>query len=104
MSLFDQYQRDMRQHERSVHRMVDAFYIASRNTSVQKMVTSMQGGYLNQPVLTVLPDSAFETHRSLLRLLQNRLRQDFVDVRVPRNVFGLGLVSIGPYIVLAAVT
>ncbi len=51
-SLFDQYQKDMRQHEKSVQRMVDTFYIASRNTSVQKMVTTMQGGYFSRKFVT----------------------------------------------------
>ncbi|APZ93555.1 NAD(P)/FAD-dependent oxidoreductase [Fuerstiella marisgermanici] len=51
-ALFDQYQKDMRQHEKSVQRMVDTFYIASRNTSVQKMVTSLQGGYFSRKFVT----------------------------------------------------
>ena len=51
-SLFAQYQKDMRRHERTVHNMVDAFYIASRNTSVQKMVTSFQGGYFSRRFVT----------------------------------------------------
>ena len=42
----------MRHHERTVHRMVDAFYIASRNTSVQKMITTMQGGYFSRKFVT----------------------------------------------------
>lgn len=50
--LFDGYQRAMRQHEKTVHRMVDAFYVASRNTSVQKMVTTMQGGYFTRKFVT----------------------------------------------------
>ncbi|GAB5444166.1 MAG: hypothetical protein Fues2KO_45150 [Fuerstiella sp.] len=52
MPLFDDYQRQMRQHEKTVHRMVDAFYVASRNTSVQKMVTTMQGGYFSRKFVT----------------------------------------------------
>jgi len=51
-SLFVQYQKDMRQHESTVQRMVDAFYIASRNTSVQKMVTTCQGGYFTRRFVT----------------------------------------------------
>ena len=51
-SLFVQYQKDMRQHESTVQRMVDAFYIASRNTSVQKMVTTCQGGYFSRRFVT----------------------------------------------------
>lgn len=50
--LFHPYQKDMRKHERTVHRMVDAFYIASRNTSVQKMITTMQGGYFSRKFVT----------------------------------------------------
>lgn len=51
-SLFNTYQKEMRQHEKTVHNMVDAFYIASRNTSVQKMVTSCQGGYFSRKFVT----------------------------------------------------
>lgn len=51
-SLFDAYEEDMRHHEKSVHRMVDAFYVASRNTSVQKMVTTMQGGWFSRKFVT----------------------------------------------------
>ncbi len=47
-SIFEDYECEMRRHEKSVHKMVDAFYIASRNTSVQKMVTTFQGGYFNR--------------------------------------------------------
>jgi flavin-dependent dehydrogenase len=50
--LFTQYEKDMRHHEKTVHNMVDAFYIASRNTSVQKMVTSCQGGYFSRKFVT----------------------------------------------------
>ncbi|MCH2212520.1 MAG: NAD(P)/FAD-dependent oxidoreductase [Fuerstiella sp.] len=52
LSLFHQYEKDMRQHEKSVHRMVDAFYLASRHTSVQKMVTTFQGGWLSRKFVT----------------------------------------------------
>lgn len=52
VSIFDGYERDMRHHEKSVHRMVDAFYVASRNTSVQKMVTTMQGGWFSRKFVT----------------------------------------------------
>ena len=52
VSVFDQYQHDMRKHEKSVNRMVDAFYIASRHTSVQKLVTTMQGGYFSRKFVT----------------------------------------------------
>ncbi|MCH2201883.1 MAG: NAD(P)/FAD-dependent oxidoreductase [Fuerstiella sp.] len=51
-SLFEQYEADMRRHERSVHRMVDAFYLASRYTSVQKMVTTFQGGWFSRKFVT----------------------------------------------------
>ncbi|MEQ9408944.1 MAG: NAD(P)/FAD-dependent oxidoreductase [Fuerstiella sp.] len=51
-SLFRKYEQDMRQHEKTVHRMVDSFYIASRNTSVQKMVTNLQGGYFSRRFVT----------------------------------------------------
>lgn len=51
-STFESYESEMRDHERSVHRMVDAFYVASRNTSVQKMVTTFQGGYFSRKFVT----------------------------------------------------
>lgn len=51
-SVFDQYQTNMRRHERSVHRMVDAFYVASRSTAVQKMITTMHGGYFSRKFVT----------------------------------------------------
>jgi halogenation protein CepH len=51
-SVFADYEAEMRRHESSVHKMVDAFYIASRHTSVQKMVTKMQGGYLTRQFVT----------------------------------------------------
>lgn len=49
---FDGYQDTMRVHESSVHSMVDAFYIASRHTSVQKLVTTFQGGYFSRKFVT----------------------------------------------------
>lgn len=49
---FRSYQRKMFHHERSVVRMVEAFYIASRNTSVQRMITRLQGGYLSRKFVT----------------------------------------------------
>lgn len=51
-NVFTEYQKTMRQHEKTVQRMVDAFYIASRSTSVQKMVTTMQGGYFSRKFVT----------------------------------------------------
>ena len=51
-TVFDRYQRKMFAHERAVVRMVEAFYLASRNTSVQKMITSFQGGYLTRKFVT----------------------------------------------------
>ncbi|MEZ6132014.1 MAG: NAD(P)/FAD-dependent oxidoreductase [Planctomycetaceae bacterium] len=51
-SLFDDYQQDMRRHERSVHNMVDAFYVASRHTSVQKAVAKLQGGFFSRKFVT----------------------------------------------------
>lgn len=51
-SMFADYQKAMRRHEKTVQNMVDAFYIASRNTSVQKMVTSCQGGYFSRKFVT----------------------------------------------------
>lgn len=50
--VFEQYEAEMRQHETSVHRMVDAFYLASRHTSVQKMVTTFQGGWFSRRFVT----------------------------------------------------
>jgi flavin-dependent dehydrogenase len=49
---FNAYQRRMFHHERAVVRMVEAFYIASRNTSVQKVITRLQGGYLTRKFVT----------------------------------------------------
>ena len=51
-SSFRQYEKVMRQHERTVQQMVDMFYIASRNTSVQRMITSLQGGYFSRKFVT----------------------------------------------------
>lgn len=51
-SAFADYQRKMRQHEKSVHNMVDAFYMASRNTTLQKVITRMQGGYFSRKFVT----------------------------------------------------
>ena len=50
--LFLPYEAEMRQHEKSVHRMVDAFYLASRHTSVQKMITTFQGGWFSRKFVT----------------------------------------------------
>ncbi len=49
---FQHYQKQMRQHEKTVHNMVDAFYIASRSTSAQKMVTLGQIGYFSRKFVT----------------------------------------------------
>lgn len=51
-SAFADYQKQMRQHEKTVRNMVDAFYIASRHTSVQKMVTMFQGGFFSRRFVT----------------------------------------------------
>ena len=51
-SVFADYEQDMRQHERSVGKMVDAFYVASRHTSVQKMITTLQGGWFSRRFVT----------------------------------------------------
>lgn len=51
-AVFNGYTKQMRHHEKTVHNMVDAFYIASRNTSVQKMITSCQGGYFTRKFVT----------------------------------------------------
>ena len=51
-SSFRQYEKVMRQHERTVQQMVDTFYIATRNTSVQRMITSLQGGYFGRKFVT----------------------------------------------------
>jgi 2-polyprenyl-6-methoxyphenol hydroxylase-like FAD-dependent oxidoreductase len=68
MSLFDGYQKEMRQHEKSVHRMVDAFYIASRNTSVQKMVTTFQGGYFSKRFVTFVGGDFMANSRFITRV------------------------------------
>ncbi|MDG1893970.1 MAG: NAD(P)/FAD-dependent oxidoreductase [Fuerstiella sp.] len=67
-SLFVQYQMDMRQHESTVQRMVDAFYIASRNTSVQKMVTTCQGGYFSRRFVTFVGGDFHENCRYIARV------------------------------------
>lgn len=51
-SAFAEYEQEMGKHERSVHRMVDAFYIATRSTSVQRMVTTFQGGWFSRKFVT----------------------------------------------------
>ena len=51
-SLFRQYESEMREHESAVHHMVDAFYLASRHTSVQKMITTLQGGWFSRKFVT----------------------------------------------------
>lgn len=51
-SAFADYQKQMRRHEKTVRNMVDAFYIASRHTSVQKMVTTFQGGFFSRRFVT----------------------------------------------------
>jgi flavin-dependent dehydrogenase len=51
-SAFRQYEKQMRNHEHTVHNMVESFYIASRNTSVQKMITSLNGGYFSRKFVT----------------------------------------------------
>jgi flavin-dependent dehydrogenase len=45
-SLFDAYNDKLQLHRKNVRKMVDSFYIASRNSRVQKMVTTMQGSPL----------------------------------------------------------
>ena len=65
---FDDYQKDMRKHEKSVQRMVDAFYIASRSTSVQKMVTTMQGGYFSKRFVTFVGGDFMENTAYISRV------------------------------------
>lgn len=52
VTVFDAYQKQMRHHEKSVHNMVAAFYMASRNTTLQKMITKMQGGFFSRKFVT----------------------------------------------------
>jgi flavin-dependent dehydrogenase len=72
-SLFVKYQKDMRQHESTVQRMVDAFYIASRNTSVQKMVTTCQGGYFSRRFVTFVGGD-FQENRGYIARVRNYSR------------------------------
>lgn len=52
VTAFAGYQKKMRHHEKTVHNMVDAFYMASRNTTLQKLVTKMHGGYFSKKFVT----------------------------------------------------
>ncbi len=45
-SAFRQYESKLWNHEKYVTRMVEAFYMASRNTSLQKMIVTMQDSFL----------------------------------------------------------
>ena len=65
---FAGYESEMRQHESAVHRMVDAFYIATRNTSVQKLVTSLHGGYLTRKFVTFVGGD-FDKNAGYIRML-----------------------------------
>ena len=78
--LFGGYEKGMRQHEKTVHQMVDAFYIASRNTSVQKMVTTMQGGYFSRKFVTFVGGD-FDRNTSYI----SRVR---IYSRVAASLFG----------------
>lgn len=49
---FAGYEEKLRHHQKYVTRMVDAFYLASKNTSLQKMVLKLQGGYLTRKFVT----------------------------------------------------
>ncbi len=72
-SLFAQYQKDMRQHETTVQRMVDAFYITTRNTSVQKMITTCQGGYFSRRFVTFVGGD-FQENTSYIARVRNYCR------------------------------
>lgn len=52
VTAFDAYQKKMRSHEKSVHNMVAAFYMASRNTVLQKLITKLQGGFFSKKFVT----------------------------------------------------
>ena len=67
-SIFEAYEADMRHHEKSVHRMVDAFYVASRNTSVQKMITKFQGGWLSRKFVTFVGGDFKENSSFITRI------------------------------------
>ncbi|MCA9109101.1 MAG: tryptophan 7-halogenase [Planctomycetaceae bacterium] len=43
---FRQYESKLRNHEKYVTRMVEAFYMASRNTTLQKVIVTMQDSFL----------------------------------------------------------
>jgi len=60
---FASYIEEMRSHEKLVHKMVEAFYLASRNTSVQKMVTSLQGGHFSRRFVTFVGGDFLKNHR-----------------------------------------
>ncbi len=88
-TVFGGYQKEMRAHEKSVHHMVDAFYIASRNTSVQKMVTTFQGGYLNRRFVTFVGGDFLTNSRMIRRVHQisNVVKSIFGnnDAKSPEN-------------------
>ena len=73
--VFRSYQKHMRQHEKTVQNMVDAFYIASRSTSVQKMVTSFQGGYFSRKFVTFVGG---DFHKNAAYVARFRLYSQFV--------------------------
>ena len=56
-SAFANYSRQLRHHQHYVTRMVDAFYMASRNTSLQRLIVSLQGGFFSRRFVTFVGGS-----------------------------------------------
>ena len=49
---FTDYEDKLRHHQKYVTKMVDSFYLASRNTSLQKLILKMQGGFFTRKFVT----------------------------------------------------
>jgi flavin-dependent dehydrogenase len=61
-SAYARYERRMKSHEAFVTRMVEAFYIASRNTAVQKMIVALQKTYLSRRFVTFVGGDFSKNH------------------------------------------
>lgn len=82
VSAFAAYQKQMRQHEKSVHNMVSAFYMASRNTTLQKIVAMFQGGYFSKKFVTFVGGD-FDKNAGFISRL--RYYSKFISSCFPNN-------------------
>lgn len=79
---FSEYESKLRHHQKYVTRMVEAFYMATRNTSLQKLILRMQGGYFTRKFVTFVGGDFSQNAGYISRLF---LYSKFLSWLLPNN-------------------